>query len=82
MHTTYVLNIFLQLFRCRNSTGGVVLPSLVRVSARLCVGDPDPNPKDPHNFARSGSIIFSIYPDPDPDLNLAHFHHASPSPTH
>ena len=44
------------------------------------VGDPDPN--DPHNFARSGSIIFSKYPDPDPDLNLAHFHHHFPPPSH
>ena len=35
----------------------------------------DPDPKDPHNFAGSGSIIFSI--DPDPDLNLTNF---SPPP--
>ena len=31
----------------------------------------DPDPKDPHHFAGSGSLIFSTDPDPkpDPDLN-------------
>ena len=37
----------------------------------------DPDPKDPLNFAGSGSIIFSMDPDPDLDLDLdlnqAHF---------
>ena len=33
------------------------------------VGDPDP--LDPHHFAESGFIIFSM--DPVPDINLAHF---------
>ena len=40
----------------------------------------DPDPKDLHHFAGpgSGSIIFSMDPDLDPDLNLAH-HHSPPS---
>ena len=34
----------------------------------------DPDLKDTHHFAGSGSIIFFMNPDPDPDpdLNLAH----------
>ena len=44
------------------------------------VGDLDPDPKDPHDFAGSGSVIFSTDPDQDEDLNLAHFHHPSTSP--
>ena len=38
----------------------------------------DPDPKDPHHFAGYGSIIFSM----DPNLNLAHFHHSAPLPSH
>ena len=33
----------------------------------------DPDPQDSHHFAGSRSIIFSMDPDPDPDLNQAHF---------
>ena len=40
---------------------------------KCSVGDPDP--KDPHHFAGSGSITFSTDPDPDSDLNLAYFPH-------
>ena len=36
------------------------------------VADPDP-----HHFAGSGSMIFSMDPDPNPDLNMAH-HPSSP----
>ena len=37
---------------------------------------------DPHNFVRSGSVKFSTDPDPDSDLNLAHFPHSSPPHSH
>ena len=40
------------------------------------VADPDPHPMDPHHFAE----IFST--DPDPDLNLDHLPHPSPTPSH
>ena len=50
-------------------------------AAVLQNADPAPDPNDPHHFAGSGSIIFSMDPDPyldpDPDHNLALFHHLS-----
>ena len=50
-------------------------------TSKLLLGSvADPDPKDLHHFAGSGSIIFSM--DPDPDQNLAHFHHLSPPPSH
>ena len=52
----------------------------VFIWAKTSVADPEPDPKDPHHFAGSGSIIFFMDPDPDPDLNLAHHH--SPPPSH
>ena len=44
----------------------------------------DPDPKHLQHFAGSGSIIFSMDTDPDPDPyhNLAHFRHPSPPPSH
>ena len=34
------------------------------------VGDPHPDPKNPHHFVGSGSIILSTDPDPDPDSDM------------
>ena len=48
---------------------------------KSCVAGPDSDPKDPHNFGGSGSIIFSKdldpnpNPDPNSDLEIAHFPH-------
>ena len=38
---------------------------------KSCVAGPDSDPKDPHNFCGSGSIIFSkdLDPNPNPDPN-------------
>ena len=45
-------------------------PAFFYPASGSSVADPDPDPKYPHHFAGSGSIIFSMYPDPDPDQKL------------
>ena len=47
-------------------------------SVLIIVADPDP--KDLHHFARSESEIYST--NPDPDMNITHFPHPSPPPSH
>ena len=58
------------------------LQSMTKMKHTLLSSVADPDPKNPHHFAGSGSILFFMDPDPDPDPDLNLAHHHSPPPAH